>query len=155
MVANMFISSKQKRFFTLAIQLSSGKAVSAKAVIENLECSGATLTRCLRELRERYSATIKFSKANNSYHMTDTGTLTKKDLRQMAEYLKKDDESEEIESVVSLTRVKKKAITLSLSKVAISKIDRAAKLRNSNRSDTIEQLIQGYIGSLTSSDHEA
>lgn len=70
----------------------------------------------------------------------------------MAEYLKKDDESEEVESVVSLTRVKKKAITLSLSKVAISKIDRAAKLRNSNRSDTIEQLIQGYIGSLTSSD---
>jgi len=144
----MFISSKQKRFFTLAIQLSSGKPVSTKAVIEKLECSGATLTRCLRELRERYSATIKFSKANNSYHMTDPGTLTKKDVRQMATSLQKDAESEEVESVVSLTKVKKKAITLSLSRVAIAKIDRAARLRNSNRSDTIEQLIQGHIDSL-------
>ena len=90
----MMLSAKQKRAFTLAISLFSEKHVSATKIIEDLGCSEATLTRSLRDLRETYNVTIKYSKSTHSYQLTDTGNLTKKDISHMKTAIEKHDASD-------------------------------------------------------------
>ncbi|WP_411568919.1 ribbon-helix-helix protein, CopG family [Shewanella sp. SM96] len=45
------------------------------------------------------------------------------------------------DEIVSLTKVRKKAVSISLSKATISKLDRLANEKNVSRSDIIEMLI--------------
>lgn len=128
--------------FTLAKLLFSGEQVPTRKIIEELECSEATLTRYLRELRETYEVTVKYSKSTYSYHMCDAGKLTKHDVAQMTNALKKQEDAEVGDGKVSLTKIKKRAVTVSLSKSIIAKLDRLASSGGSNRSEIIEQLIQ-------------
>ncbi|EKP0310115.1 helix-turn-helix domain-containing protein [Aeromonas sp. 23P] len=139
----MMLSAKQKRTFTLAISLFSEKHVSATKIIEALGCSEATLTRSLRDLREAYNVTIKYSKSTHSYQLTDTGNLTKKDISHMQTAIEKHDASESNDETVSLTKIRKRAVTLSLTKTGISKLDRLAAAKGKTRSDIVESLIMG------------
>ncbi|WP_390903957.1 ribbon-helix-helix protein, CopG family [Shewanella xiamenensis] len=45
------------------------------------------------------------------------------------------------DEIVSLTKVRKKTVSISLSKATISKLDRLANEKNVSRSDVIEMLI--------------
>lgn len=136
------LSAKQKRAFTLAISLFSEKHVSATKIIEDLGCSEATLTRSLRDLRETYNVTIKYSKSTHSYQLTDTGNLTKKDISHMKTAIEKHDASDINDETVSLTKIRKRAVTLSLTNAAISKLDKRAAAEGKTRSDIVESLIK-------------
>lgn len=136
----MILSTKQKRIFTLAVLLSSGESVSANTIIKNADCSGATLTRALRDLRDAYNTTIKYSKSSRSYQMTDAGNLTHVEIALMQRTLSKSEKLSDDE-IVSLTKVRKKTVSISLSKATISKLDRLANEKNVSRSDIIEMLI--------------
>ncbi|MFQ2905472.1 helix-turn-helix domain-containing protein [Aeromonas caviae] len=138
----MMLSAKQKRAFTLAISLFSEKHVSATKIIENLGCSEATLTRSLRDLRETYNVTIKYSKSTHSYQLTDTGNLTKKDISHMKTAIEKHDASDINDETVSLTKIRKRAVTLSLTNAAISELDKRAAAEGKTRSDIVESLIK-------------
>ncbi|QJT19617.1 tellurium resistance protein TerW [Aeromonas sp. 1805] len=139
----MMLSAKQKRAFTLAISLFSEKHVSATKIIEDLGCSEATLTRSLRDLRETYNVTIKYSKSTHSYQLTDAGNLTKKDISHMQTAIEKHDASDSNDETVSLTKIRKRAVTLSLTKAAISRLDWLAATEGKKRSDIVESLING------------
>jgi len=136
------LSAKQKRAFTLAISLFSEKHVSATKIIEDLGCSEATLTRSLRDLRETYNVTIKYSKSTHSYQLTDTGNLTKKDISHMKTAIEKHDASDINDETVSLTKIRKRAVTLSLTNAAISELDKRAAAEGKTRSDIVESLIK-------------
>lgn len=138
----MMLSAKQKRAFTLAISLFSEKHVSATKIIEDLGCSEATLTRSLRDLRETYNVTIKYSKSTHSYQLTDTGNLTKKDISHMKTAIEKHDASNINDETVSLTKIRKRAVTLSLTNAAISELDKRAAAEGKTRSDIVESLIK-------------
>ncbi|UNP90557.1 ribbon-helix-helix protein, CopG family [Aeromonas encheleia] len=66
----------------------------------------------------------------------------------MAASLQKDAQVDDQDAVVSLTKQKKRTISVSLTRVAIARLDKSVRDRHSNRSDTIEQLIHRYIDSL-------
>ena len=136
----MILSTKQKRIFTLAELFSSGESISAKKIINNADCSGATLTRALRDLRDTYNATIKYRKSSHSYQMTDAGNLTHIEIAQMQRSLIKSDNLSGDE-IVSHPKLQKKVVSISLSKAAISKLERLANEQNVSRSDIIEMLI--------------
>lgn len=138
----MMLSAKQKRVFTLAISLFSERHVSATKIIEDLGCSEATLTRSLRDLRETYNVTIKYSKSTHSYQLTDTGNLTKKDISHMKAAIEKHDASDINNETVSLTKIRKRAVTLSLTNAAISELDKRAAAEGKTRSDIVESLIK-------------
>ncbi|MGN5181645.1 helix-turn-helix domain-containing protein [Aeromonas veronii] len=135
----MMLSAKQKRAFTLAISLFSEKHVSATKIIEDLGCSEATLTRSLRDLRETYNVTIKYSKSTHSYQLTDTGNLTKKDISHMKTAIEKHDASDINDETVSLTKIRKRAVTLSLTNAAISELDKRAAAEGKTRSDIVNR----------------
>lgn len=139
----MILSTKQKRLFTLAVLLSSGESVSANAITSKADCSGATLTRGLRELREAYNASIKYSKSNHTYQMTDAGTLTHIEVAQMKRSLKKYEAMAEDETI-SLTKVRKRPVTLSLTNTAIAKLEGIAVAKKITRSEVVEMLIDFY-----------
>ncbi|KQN52794.1 MULTISPECIES: hypothetical protein [Rahnella] len=143
----MQLSTRQARIFRLAQLLGTGQPVSATKVITRLACSEPTLTRALKELRETYSAEIKYSKATHSYQMTDAGSLDKKTLRQMAQALHSsgDLKTEEQVSHVSLDKEKKKTVSLSLRMSVVRKIDRLAMLVETSRSDAVEMLVDRCI----------
>ncbi|MFS1162285.1 hypothetical protein ACLKQF_06850 [Aeromonas salmonicida] len=144
----MLLSAKQKRLYQLALLLSTGKQISAQTINNDLGCSGATLTRTLRELRDGFDIVIKYSKSNNSYQITEFGDFTKSDMVQLAAALKKNNElqtTESTDAVVDLKKTKKKAVTVSLSIKAIRKLDRVAARHNLNRSDVLDELIRLYI----------
>ena len=138
----MMLSAKQKRAFTLAISLFTEQHVSATKIIEDLGCSEATLTRSLRDLRETYNVTIKYSKSTHSYQLTDTGNLTKKDISHMKTAIEKHDASDINNETVSLTKIRKRAVTLSLTNAAISELDKRAAAEGKTRSDIVESLIK-------------
>lgn len=141
--SRMMLSAKQKRAFTLAISLFSEKNVSAAKIIEDLGCSEATLTRYLRDLRKTYNVTIKYSKSTHSYQLTDMGSLTKKDINHMKAAIQKNETSDISDETISLTKIRKRAVTLSLTKAAISKLDQLASAEGKKRSEIVESLIKG------------
>ncbi|HEH9441803.1 MULTISPECIES: HTH domain-containing protein [Aeromonas] len=147
----MLLSAKQKRLYQLVLLLSSGKPVSGQTINDELGCSGATLTRTFRELREGFDVVIKFSKSNNSYQITEFGDLTKSHMVQLAAALEKSNELQTTEAtdvVVDLKKPKKKAVTVSLSVTAIRKLDRVTAKLNLNRSDTLDKLVRLHIDKL-------
>ena len=95
----MQLSTKQARIFRLAQLLGNTQPVSATRIITELGCSEPTLTRALKEIRETYSAEIKYSKATHSYQLTGQGTLDKKVLRQMSQALQSSDDHKSSETV--------------------------------------------------------
>lgn len=61
----MLLSTKQFRHYTLALLLASGKPVDADDIYDKLSCSGPTLTRALKELRETYNAEIRLQQKHS------------------------------------------------------------------------------------------
>jgi hypothetical protein len=114
----------------------------AADIITSLECSEPTLTRALKELRESYSAEIKYSKAGHFYHLVNPGQLDKKTLRRMNEALAQNAELKTRESTgkVVLDKDKKTAVSLSLRMRILRKIDRLAALSGTTRSEAVEKL---------------
>ncbi|GIU12836.1 ribbon-helix-helix protein, CopG family [Shewanella glacialipiscicola] len=72
--------------------------------------------------------------------MTDAGNLTHVEIALMQRSLSKS-EMLSVDENVSLTKVRKKAVSISLSKATISKLDSLANEKNVSRSDIIEMLI--------------
>ncbi|MBN3214885.1 MULTISPECIES: tellurium resistance protein TerW [Pectobacterium] len=138
----MQLSTRQVRVFQLANILGTGKPVAAAQIIAALDCSEPTLTRVLKELRNTYSAEIKYSKALHAYHMVQPGQLDKKTLRRMTEALSSNAAfKEETVSRVFLDKEKKKAVSLSLRMSILRKIDTLARLKDVTRSEAVEMLI--------------
>jgi len=144
----MQLSTRQARIFRLAQLLGTGHPVSATKIITELACSEPTLTRALKELRNTYSAEIKYSKATHSYQLTAPGSLDKKSIRQMNQALQSSDDHKSSGAVshVSLDKEKKKAVSLSLRMSVVRKIDRLAMLVETSRSDAVELLVDRCIG---------
>ncbi|MEX6293944.1 tellurium resistance protein TerW [Proteus mirabilis] len=143
----MQLSSRQIRVFKLAILLSTGKKVPTIKIISALECSEPTLTRVLKEIRESYSAEIKYSKSSRLYQMTERGQLDNKALRRMREALSSNEELQHsgTTSRVYLDKDKKKSVSLSLKMSALRKIDKLSFLRSTTRSQTVEFLVDNYV----------
>lgn len=143
----MQLSSRQIRVFTLATLLSSGKKVPTITIIAALECSEPTLTRVLKEIRDAYSAEIKYSKASRAYQMVSRGQLDNKTLRRMKEALaaNEDRNQHSMTSRVYLDKDKKKSVSLSLKMSALRKIDRLSFLKGATRSETVELLVDSYV----------
>ena len=146
----MQLSTKQARIFRLAQLFGNTQPVSATRIITELGCSEPTLTRALKEIRETYSAEIKYSKATHSYQLTGQGTLDKKVLRQMSQALQSSDDHKSSETVshVSLDKEKKKPVSLSLRMSVLRKIDRLAMLVDTSRSDAVEMLVDRCMSDL-------
>lgn len=146
----MHLSTRQARTYKLAILLGSGKPVSSEGIITALACSEPTLTRTLKELRESYSAEIKYSKATHSYQLVNHGQLDKKNLKRMSEALTENEESKPVETVsrVFLDKEKKKAVSLSLRMSLLRKINTLARLHGVTRSEAVEQAVAASIDEL-------
>lgn len=146
----MQLNTRQARIFTLANLLGSGKPVAAHDIIKCLECSEPTLTRALKELRDSYSAEIKYSKANHTYQLVIPGQLDKKTLRRMNEALALNAELKTSKSSgkVVLDKDKKTAVSLSLRMRILRKIDKFAELSGMSRSEAVEQLAEKFVDNL-------
>ncbi|MEX5412778.1 tellurium resistance protein TerW [Atlantibacter hermannii] len=146
----MQLSTRQARVYMLATLLGPGKPVPAAKIIATLACSEPTLTRVLKELREFYSAEIKYSKANHTYQLTHAGLLDKKQLRRMNEALNANAGRKTSETVshVSLDKEKKKAVSLSLKMSILQKIELLALLSNITRSEAVEMIVGEYADRL-------
>lgn len=151
----MQLSTRQARVFRLATLLGHGTPVESQRIISQLNCSEPTLTRALKELRETYSAEIRYSKATHSYQMVESGSLDKKTLRQMHNTLisSVETKSDEIVSKVSLDKEKKKAVSLSLRMSVLRKIDQLAMQTDTTRSDIVELLVDSSIAQLAATLH--
>lgn len=148
----MQLNTRQTRIFTLANLLGSGKPVAAHDIIKCLECSEPTLTRALKELRDSYSAEIKYSKANHTYQLVIPGQLDKKTLRRMNEALALNAELKTSKSSgkVVLDKDKKTAVSLSLRMRILRKIDKVAELSGVSRSEAVEQIAEKIVDELIS-----
>lgn len=146
----MQLNTRQTRIFTLANLLGTGKPVAANDIIAMLACSEPTLTRALKELRDAYSAEIKYSKATHSYHLVSPGQLDKKTLRRMTEALALNAElkSSDSGSRVVLDKEMKTAVSLSLRMRVLRKIDKLAELMGSSRSEAVEKIALRAIDDL-------
>jgi hypothetical protein len=134
----------------LASLLSSGKPVASSRIIASLDCSEPTLTRALKELRESWSAEIKYSRLTHCYQLTEPGKLDKKSLRHINEALKLNAELQQSETVsrVFLDKEKKKAVSLSLRMSVLRKIDQVVRLSETTRSDAVEMLVESGLDEL-------
>lgn len=146
----MQLNTRQARIFKLANLLGTGKPVSAADIIASLDCSEPTLTRALKELRESYSADIRYSKAGHSYHLVNPGQLDKKILRRMNEALALNAELKTSDSAgkVILDKDKKTAVSLSLRMRILRKIDRLAALSGTSRSEAVEKMAERALDEL-------
>lgn len=146
----MQLSTRQARIFRLAILLGPGSPVETQRIISQLGCSEPTLTRALKELRETYSAEIRYSKTTHSYQLVESGELDKKMLRQMHKTLSSNVETktDEVVSKVSLDKEKKKAVSLSMRMSVLRKIDQLAMQTDTTRSDIVELLVDSSIAHL-------
>lgn len=146
----MQLNTRQARIFTLANLLGTGKPVSAADIINSLDCSEPTLSRALKELRESYSAEIKYSKAGHSYQLINPGQLDKKTLRRMNEALVSHAELKTSATVgrVILDKDKKTTVSLSLRMRVLRKIDRLAILSGTSRSEAVEKMAEHVVDEL-------
>ncbi|KQN55010.1 hypothetical protein [Erwinia sp. Leaf53] len=146
----MQLSTRQARIYRLASLLGSGKPVSATAILNDLDCSEPTLTRALKELRDTWSAEIRYSRASHTYQLTVAGQLDKKNLRRMTEALEVNARLKQSEQVshVSLDKEKKKAVSLSLRMSVLRKIDRIVRLSETTRSEAVEMLVESGLDDL-------
>lgn len=146
----MQLSTRQTRVFMLVSLLSSGKPVASSRILASLDCSEPTLTRALKELRESWSAEIKYSRLTHCYQLTEPGKLDKKSLRHINEALKLNAERQQSETVsrVFLDKEKKKAVSLSLRMSVLRKIDQVVRLSETTRSDAVEMLVESGLDEL-------
>lgn len=146
----MQLSTRQARVYKLATILGPGKPVTAAKIIAALACSEPTLTRALKDLRESYSADIKYSKANHAYQLVNPGLLNKKQLRRMSEALNVNEQRKPAKttSFVSLDKEKKKAVSLSLKMSILQKIELVALLSKITRSEAVEMIVGEYADRL-------
>ncbi|WP_165460283.1 tellurium resistance protein TerW [Atlantibacter sp.] len=146
----MQLSTRQARIYTLATLLGPGKPVTAAKISATLACSEPTLTRALKDLRESYSADIKYSKASHTYQLVEPGLLNKKQLRRMSEALDANARIKTTEPlhVVSLDKEKKKAVSLSLKMSILQKIELISMLSGVTRSEAVEMIVGEYADRL-------
>jgi hypothetical protein len=57
--------------------------------------------------------------------------------------IQKNETSDISDETISLTKIRKRAVTLSLTKAAISKLDQLASAEGKKRSEIVESLIKG------------
>lgn len=138
----MQLNTRQERIYTLASLLGTGKPVSAAKIISILDCSEPTLSRALKELRESYTAEIKYSKAAHSYQLVSPGQLDKKTLRRMNEALTQNAElkGQDTSTKVVLDKELKTTVSLSIKRRVLRKIDKLAKLSGTSRSEAVEKI---------------
>ncbi|CDG20206.1 Tellurium resistance protein terW [Xenorhabdus poinarii G6] len=146
----MLLNPKQLRNFKLTLLLAPGKPISKVRIIRELNCSGPTLTRALRNLRDLYCADIRFSKMGNTYQLVDKGMLTKKDVKRIEELLAQhlSFKSEASISHVFLDKEKKKSISVSLRMSVLRKIDGLANRLETSRSEVVEMVVDQCIETL-------
>ena len=146
----MQLSTRQARVYKLATILGPGKPVTAAKIITALACSEPTLTRALKDLRESYSADIKYSKASHAYQLVDPGLLNTKQLRRMSEALTANAQLKPAQTVnvVSLDKEKKKAVSLSLKMSILQKIELISMLSGVTRSEAVEMIVGEYADRL-------
>ena len=146
----MHLSTRQIRVYQLAILLSSGRPVSVGAIISELACSDPTLTRVLKELRESYSAEIKYSKATHTYQLISPGLLDRKTLRRMSTDLADHAATKPTTTArrVFLDKDKKKAVSLSLRMSLLRKIDQLSRLLDITRSEAVEMALAASVDEL-------
>lgn len=146
------LNAKLVRHYTLALQLSHGKPVTAEKILAELHCSGPTLTRALKELRETYTAEIHYSKSTHSYQLINKGTLTPRTLRRMkddlAEHAALKGHDENNGRHVILDKEKKRPVSLSLRMSVLRKISRVAIRLGGTRSEVVEMLVDRHIDDL-------
>ncbi|WP_241576345.1 tellurium resistance protein TerW [Rosenbergiella collisarenosi] len=144
----MAISTKKYRQYKLIVLLRTEKPVLKEILFKEMDCSEATFTRDLRELREEFQAIIKFHKASKKYQLVSKGTLTPKQLRYMRDVLISREQSgiSVITSGgVNLDKEGKKNVSLSLSLAVIRKIDSHANATGLNRSQVVEWLVDEIL----------
>lgn len=149
----MQLSTRQVRLFTLATLLGPGKPVPSNEILATLRCSEATLTRTFKELRDTWSAEIRYRKASHTYEMTDAGTLDRKTLKKLSEELNSNESPKSVyyRGKVSLDKEKKKAVSLSLTGTTVRKINHLSLLSGKTRSDAVEMLVNLHIDELIES----
>ncbi|MBT0389626.1 tellurium resistance protein TerW [Morganella morganii subsp. morganii] len=149
----MQLSTRQVRLFTLATLLGTGKPVPSDEILATFRCSEATLTRTFKELRDTWSAEIRYRKASHTYEMTDSGTLDRKTLKKMSEELENHNSQKSVyySGKVSLDKEKKKAVSLSLTGTTVRKIAHLSMLSGKTRSDAVEMLVNLHIDELIES----
>lgn len=152
----MQLNTRQARVFRLANLLATGKPVLAVEIITSLACSEPTLTRALKELRNAYSAEIKYSKAGHSYQLVNPGVLDKKTLHWMTEALTANAELKKTASrgKVFLDKDKKTAVSLSLRMRVLKKIDRLSMLEGYTRSEAVEKITERIVDELIKESRE-
>lgn len=149
----MRLNSKQERIFKLALILGNGQPVSSAELLEKLDCSDPTLSRTLKTLRDTYEAEIKYSKAAHTYQLVASGSLTKDMMERMAEALRVNSglKMPMPSGKVVLNKDQKKAISLSVKRSVLRKLDRLACLAMLTRSGAVEMLVQKFIDELIDS----
>ncbi|EMB4078978.1 tellurium resistance protein TerW [Klebsiella aerogenes] len=146
----MRLNSKQERIFKLALILGRGLPVPSSELLAKLSCSEPTLSRTLKTLRDTYRAEIKYSKAAHTYQLTANGSLTEEMKERMAETLRVNGslKTQTTPGKVVLDKDQKTAISLSVKRSVLRKLDRLARLTTLTRSGAVEMLVQQYIDDL-------
>lgn len=149
----MRLNSKQERIFKLALILGNGQPVPSTELLEKLGCSDPTLSRTLKTLRDTYAAEIKYSKAAHTYQLVASDSLTKEMMERMAEAIRvnSDLKMPMTSGKVVLNKDQKTAISLSVKRSVLRKLDRLACLAMLTRSGAVEMLAQKFIDELIDS----
>lgn len=146
----MRLNSKQERIFKLALILSRGQAVLSADLLAELGCSEPTLSRTLKALRETYQAEIKYSKAAHTYQLIASGAITEEMRERMSEAIRVNAQLKTPDGPgkVVLNKDQKTAISLSVKRSILRKLDHLARLTTLTRSGAVEMLAQQYIDDL-------
>lgn len=138
------VTAQQKRVIVLAQLLIRGKPVKTETIHRRLApCSSATLTRTLNILRRTYGAVIAYHRSNQTYEMTDRGTLTDAALRALEYPLKLS--SQAPAHGVDLRKDQRVRVSLSLPRSLVRKLNQAASSQQKNRSQWVEHLIRDAL----------
>lgn len=135
-------TNKQIRLCKLALLLGGGKEVKTEAVMAELGCSVATLTRTLRELQTDFNAVISYKKSTESYQLTERGQLMPADLARMKRLV--DNNQPKNDNSVVITKPAKKSFSASIDYKLLKRLNSLASQKNISRSEVLEVLISKF-----------
>lgn len=145
----MQLSSRQAKISKLVLLLAPGKPVATDSILKHLNCSIATLTRILKDVRDSYECEIDYISTIHSYHLVARGLLNAKAIKRIADAVDVFSSHDEIKtSKVILDKEKKKPTSFSLRMGCNKKINLLANKTGITRSEIIEKLVDNYIGNL-------
>lgn len=139
----MSITSRERRTLKLLILLSIGEPVSSDTLLSELNCSSATLSRVLADVRTRYKATIAYVKASQSYVLEQKGEIDASEIQRAHRALELHAHSKglEVHPALALNKLLKVNVSLSLKKTVLAKLDRQAAQVGLSRSELVEQIL--------------